>query len=183
MSWILVIRRRHYNRSMNSVLVLTACNNSCLNREVIGPYCSSSCQGCGSRHFYWIIDYSPGLPPFLFAAGLANHVCLCSSITAPQDAHKRFSAAGCWMAHCFTRLVFKGGVRHELTTVGYLSLIRWGLYGLMGGAFLTKWVGIYGLGSYGKESCYFLWKYDAGLQGSTFPVIAWPQVLVMYRIC
>ena len=82
-------------RSMNSVLVLTACNNSCLNREITGPYCSSSYQGCGSRHFYWIIDHSPGLPPFLFAAGLANRVCLCSSITALQDAHKRFSAAGC----------------------------------------------------------------------------------------
>ena len=66
------------------------------------------------------------------------------------------------MAHCFTRLVFKGGVRHELTTVGHLSLNRWGLYGLMGGAFLTKWVG---LGSYGKVSCCFLWKYDAGLRG------------------
>ena len=48
------------------------------------------------------------------SVGLAHaHSNYISSITAPQDAHKRLVMQ---VAHCFTISVFKGNVRHEFTT-------------------------------------------------------------------
>ena len=85
--------------------------------------------------------------------------------------------------------------------MGYLWLNGWGIYHLMGGAFMAYWVGhlwlngwgichlmeghlslngwgTYGLngwGSYDKVSCCFVWKYAQKLlvfRGVPFPIIA-----------
>ena len=60
------------------------------------------------------------------------------SITTPQDAHK-VSAAGCWIAQCFTISMFKGSVRPELTNIGLKKVLPRIYYCLQGKVDNEQW--------------------------------------------